>query len=159
MSHCDAKVPVEVKNFLIQKFFLSAGLAGFPVGSQAQCTGAGRQWGRTSWGNIPGAERRGARGQWAGVAELGGPGGPWPPQKFEWVGQGMFWPPQNFDHWPPQNGPPVVKISAKLLLSILKCAKFSKFFACGGLMWVELIPQVISCFFRANSFTLTCNIL
>ena len=92
----------------------------------------------------------------SGVAELGGPGGPWPPQKFEWVGQGMLWPPQNFDHWPPQNGPPVVKISAKLLLSILKCAKF---FACGGLIWVELIPQVISCFFRANSFTLTCNIL
>ena len=40
----------------------------------------------------------------AGVAELGGPGGPWPPQKFEWVGQGMFWPPQNFDHWPPKMG-------------------------------------------------------
>ena len=39
-----------------------------------------------------------------GVAELGGPGGPWPPQKFEWVGQGMFWPPQNFDHWPPKMG-------------------------------------------------------
>ena len=89
----------------------------------------------------------------AGVAELGGPGGPWPPQKFEWVGQGMFWPPQNFDHWPPQNGPPVVKIFAKLLLNILKCAKFSKIFACGGLIWVELIPQVILCFFRAYSFT------
>ena len=29
----------------------------------------------------------------AGVAEPGGPGGPWPPQKFEWVGQSMFWPP------------------------------------------------------------------
>ena len=40
----------------------------------------------------------------SGVAEPGGPGGPWPPQKFEWVGQGMFWPPQNFDHWPPQIG-------------------------------------------------------
>ena len=59
------------------------------------------------------------------VAEPGGPGGPWPPQKFEWVGQGMFWPPQNFDHWPPQNRQPVVKLFAKLLLSTLKCAKFS----------------------------------
>ena len=39
-----------------------------------------------------------------GVAEPGGPGGPWPPQKFEWVGQGVFWPPQNFDHWPPRMG-------------------------------------------------------
>ena len=57
-----------------------------------------------------------------GVAELGGPGGPWPPQKFEWVGQGMFWPPQNFNHWPTQNGLPVVKLFAKLLLSTLKCA-------------------------------------
>ena len=45
-----------------QRIFLSSGFAGFPVGSQAQCTGAGRQWGRTSWGNIPGAERRGAGG-------------------------------------------------------------------------------------------------
>ena len=41
----------------------------------------------------------------SGVAEPGGPGGPWPPQKFEWVGQGMFWPPQNFDHWPPNSLP------------------------------------------------------
>ena len=90
-----------------------------------------------------------------GVAELGGPGGPWPPQKFEWVGQGMFWPPPpNFDRWPPQNGPSVVKILAKLLLSILKCAKFSKIFACGGPIWVEVVPQVISCFFRVNSFAL-----
>ena len=63
-----------------------------------------------------------------GVAELGGPGGPWPPQKFEWVGQGMFWPPQNFDLWSPQNGRPVVKLFAKMLLSTLKCAKFSKIF-------------------------------
>ena len=45
--------------------FLSSGSAGFPVGSQAQCTGAGRQWGRTSWGNIPGVERRGTGGQWS----------------------------------------------------------------------------------------------
>ena len=39
-----------------------------------------------------------------GVAEPGGPGGPWPPQKLEWGGQSMFWPPQNFDHWPPHLG-------------------------------------------------------
>ena len=76
------------------------------------------------------------------MAEPGGPGGPWPPQKFEWVGQGMFWPPQNFDHWPPQNGWPVVKIFAKLLLSTLKCAKISKFFACaqcaqGAVFWKQ----------------------
>ena len=93
-----------------------------------------------------------------GVAELGGPGGPggpWPPQKFEWVGQGMFWPPQNFDHCPPPSpyGRPVVKLFAKLFLRTLKCAKFSKFFACGELIWVEIIPQVMSCFFRANILT------
>ena len=67
-----------------------------------------------------------------GVAEPGGPGGPWPPQKFEWVGQGMFRPPQNFDHWPPQNRQPVVKLFAKLLLSTLKCAKFTKFSPAAG---------------------------
>ena len=89
-----------------------------------------------------------------GWRNRGGPGGPWPPQKFEWVGQSMFWPPQNFDHWPPQNGQPVVKLFAKLLLNALKCAKFSKFFACGELTWVELIPQEISCFFRVNFSTL-----
>ena len=70
MSHCDARVPVEVKNFLSQKIFLSSGSAGFPVGSQARCTRAGRRGaGRHGaelrgvgrhWGNIPGAERRGA---------------------------------------------------------------------------------------------------
>ena len=92
-----------------------------------------------------------------GVAELGGPGGPWPPQKFEWVGQGMFWPPQNFDHWPPQNERPVVKLFAKLPLSTLKCAKFSKFFACGELIWVELIPQLISRF--SEQTFLPCNVL
>ena len=63
----------------------------------------------------------------------GGGGGMAPPQKFEWVGKGMFWPPQNFDHWPPKNGRPVVELSAKLPLSTLKCAKF---FACGGPIWV-----------------------
>ena len=87
------------------------------------------------------------------MAEPGGPGGPWPPQKFEWVGQGMFWPPQNLTTGPPQNGWPVVKTFAKSLLSTLKSTKFSKFFACGELIWVKFIPHVISCFFRANSFT------
>ena len=43
-------MPVEVKNFLSQKIFLGSGSAGFPVGSQAQCTGAERQWGRRSVG-------------------------------------------------------------------------------------------------------------
>ena len=48
-----------------QKIFLSSGSAGFPVGSQAQCT-----WGRTSVGQDVsgagrhGAEHRGAGGQW-----------------------------------------------------------------------------------------------
>ena len=45
-----------------------------------------------------------------GVAEPGGPGGPWPPQKFEWVGQSMFWPPP-----PPKiltTGPPPPKWAA-----------------------------------------------
>ena len=50
VSHYHARVPVKVTNFLSQNVFLSSGSAGFPVGSQAQCTGAGRQWGRTSWG-------------------------------------------------------------------------------------------------------------
>ena len=33
VSHCGARVPVEVKNFLSQKIFLSSGSAGFPVSS------------------------------------------------------------------------------------------------------------------------------
>ena len=69
----------------------------------------------------------------AGVAELGGPGGPWPPQKFEWEGQSMFWPPQNFDHWPPKNSGSVVNIFAKLLLSTLRYANFQKFSPAAGL--------------------------
>ena len=40
----------------------------------------------------------------SGVAELGGPGGPWPPQKFEWRGQGMFWPPKILTTCPPKIG-------------------------------------------------------
>ena len=96
----------------------------------------------------------------AGVAEPGGPGGPWPSQKFKWVGQGMFWPPQNFDHWPPKTEGPVVKIFPKLLLSTLKCAKFQKMFACCGLIRVELIPLVISSF-KAEDYECAspCNYL
>ena len=77
-----------------------------------------------------------------GVAELGGPGGPWPPQKSEWEGQGMFWPPpppKILTTGPPKMGP----VESRLLLSTLKWAKFSKFFACGGLIREELISLVI----------------
>ena len=53
-----------------------------------------------------------------GVAELGGPGGPWPPppKKFEWEGQGMFWPPP-----PPKiltTGPPKMGASGQNLCQI-----------------------------------------
>ena len=70
----------------------------------------------------------------AGVAELGGPGGrPWPPQKFEWVGQSMFWPPKILTIAPPlQNSEPVVKIFAKLLLSTMRYANFQKFSPAAG---------------------------
>ena len=89
------------------------------------------------------------------MAEPGGPGGPWPPQKFEWVGQGMFWPPQNFDHWPP---PPKLVASGQNLCQIafehfemcknfkifrLRRANVGKIFSSGDFM-----------LFRANSFTL-----
>ena len=58
----------------------------------------------------------------------GGGGGHGPPKNLSGWAKVCFGPPQNFDHWPPQNGWPVVKIFAKLLLSTQKCAKFSKFF-------------------------------
>ena len=95
----------------------------------------------------------------AGVAEPGGGGGQGghgPPKNLSGWAKVCFGPPIILTTAPPpphQNGQPVVKLLAKLLLRTLKCAKFSKFFACGGLIWVEIIPQVISCFFRANIFT------
>ena len=69
----------------------------------------------------------------AGVAEPGGGPGqggmPPPPKNLSGWAKVCFAPPppprQNFDHWP--NGQPMVKIFAKLTLSTLKCAKFSKF--------------------------------
>ena len=58
----------------------------------------------------------------------------------------MFWPPP-----PPKFSPlalpklgPLVKIIAKLILSTLKCEKFSKFFACGRLVGEELMSLMIS---------------
>ena len=60
----------------------------------------------------------------------GGQGGHGPPKNLSGWAKVCFGPPppQNFDHWPPQNGRPVVKTFAKLLLSTLKSTKFSKFF-------------------------------
>ena len=64
-----------------------------------------------------------SRGGGTGGARAGGPWPP-PPQKFEWVGQGMFWPPPpKFSPLAPKNWGAVVKIFAELLLSTLKCAK------------------------------------
>ena len=64
-------------------------------------------------------------------------------------------PPPFFDHWPPS----LVKIFAKLLLSTLKCVKFSKFLACGGLIKVHPIPlvrvfQALKLRIQNTSFTL-----
>ena len=88
------------------------------------------------------------------MAELGGQGGHAPPPLRILVGGPRYVlppPPPKFCPLALQNGRPMVKIFAKMLLSTLKCAKF---FACGELIWVELIPHVITHFLRANFVTL-----
>ena len=102
-----------------------------------------------------GDEGRG-RGE-AGVAELGGPGGPWPPQKFEWVGQGMFWPPppQNFDLCPPP--PPKWAASGQNLCQIasehLEMYKIFKIFRLRRANMGKTYSSGDFMLFRANSFT------
>ena len=76
----------------------------------------------------------------------GGQGGHGPPKNLSGWAKVCFGPPKILTSGPPKNGQPVVKIFAKLLLSTLKCTKFLKFSACGGLIWVKLITEVISCF-------------
>ena len=92
----------------------------------------------------------------SGVAEPGGGGG-----------QGGHGPPKNWSGWakvcfapPPKiltTGPPKWAASGQTLWQIASehpgMCKIFKIFACGGLTWVELIPQVISCFFGASFFT------
>ena len=69
VSHCDARVPVEINNFhrknldfrsVLRQAIVGHGTpgAGHSVLGQ-NVSGAGRHW-----GNISGAERRGAAGQW-----------------------------------------------------------------------------------------------
>ena len=70
-----------------------------------------------------------------GVAEVelggGGQGGHGPPKNLSGWAKVCFGPPKILTP-APQNGPPVVKFFAKSLLSILKCAKFSKFSPAAG---------------------------
>ena len=79
------------------------------------------------------ASRDGGTGGWQGAMMA-------PPKNLSGRAKVCF-APQTFNHDPPKLVGTVVKIFAKLLLSIH--AKFSKFFACGGLVKVELIPLVI----------------
>ena len=84
-----------------------------------------------------------------GVAEPGGPGGPWPPQKFEWVGQGMFWPPQNLT-----TGPPKLAASCQTLCQIAsehpEMCKIFKIFRLRRAIMGRTYSSVDFMLFRAN---------
>ena len=87
-----------------------------------------------------------------GGGTWGGGRGPWPPQKFEWVGQGMFWPPpQNFDHWPPKWLASCQNLCQIASEHFEMCKDFKIF-----CLRVKFILQVISC--CLERIVLPCNI-
>ena len=65
----------------------------------------------------------------------GGQGGHGPPKNLSGRARVCFGPPQNFDHWPSQNGASGGQIASENP----EMGKFSKFFACGGLIGEKLI--------------------